>query len=152
MKLFLAPLQGFTTAEFRNLHEKHFGAIDAYFTPFVRLEKDALRRRDVRDIESSTVSRLIPQVLASNADELEKIIELLRPLELKEIDLNCGCPFPPVCNKGRGAGVLADPDTFAEMLDCIARHKDISFSLKMRLGLKSADEIKELVPSSIRRN
>ncbi|MBO6005759.1 MAG: tRNA-dihydrouridine synthase family protein [Paludibacteraceae bacterium] len=146
MKLFLAPLQGFTTAEFRNLHEKYFGAIDAYFTPFVRLEKDALRKRDVRDIESSTVSRLIPQVLASNADELEKIIELLRPLELKEIDLNCGCPFPPVCNKGRGAGILAHPDKFAEMTESLSRYNGISFSMKLRLGLNSADEIKELVP------
>ena len=75
MKLFLAPLQGLTTVELRNLHEKHFGGVDAYFTPFIRLEKGALRKRDVRDIENSTVSRLIPQVLAANADELEKIIE-----------------------------------------------------------------------------
>ena len=105
MKLFLAPLQGLTTAEFRNLHEKYFGGVDAHFTPFIRLEKGALRKRDGRDIENSTVSRLIPQVLAANADELEKIIEFLMPLGCKEIDLNCGCPFPPVCSKGRGAGL-----------------------------------------------
>ncbi|MBQ2050775.1 MAG: tRNA-dihydrouridine synthase family protein, partial [Paludibacteraceae bacterium] len=85
MKLFLAPLQGLTTAEFRNLHEKHFGGVDAYFTPFIRLEKGALRKRDVRDIENSTVSRLIPQVLAANADELKKILEFLMPLGFKEI-------------------------------------------------------------------
>ena len=68
MKLFLAPLQGLTTAEFRNLHEKHFGGVDAHFTPFIRLEKGALRKRDVRDIKNSTVSRLIPQVLAAKAE------------------------------------------------------------------------------------
>lgn len=146
MKLFLAPLQGLTTAELRNLHEKHFGGVDAYFTPFIRLEKGALRKRDVRDIENSTVSRLIPQVLAANADELKKILEFLMPLECKEIDLNCGCPFPPVCSKGRGAGILARQDVFAEMIDSLSQYKDISFSIKLRLGLNSADEIKELVP------
>ncbi|MBQ2590521.1 MAG: tRNA-dihydrouridine synthase family protein [Paludibacteraceae bacterium] len=146
MKLFLAPLQGLTTAEFRNLHEKHFGGVDAYFTPFIRLEKGALRKRDVRDIENSTVSRLIPQVLAANADELKKILEFLIPLGCKEIDLNCGCPFPPVCSKGRGAGILARQDIFAEMIESLSQYKDISFSIKLRLGLNSADEIKELVP------
>ena len=146
MKLFLAPLQGLTTAELRNLHEKHFGGVDAYFTPFIRLEKGALRKRDVRDIENSTVSRLIPQVLAANANELEKILEFLMPLECKEIDLNCGCPFPPVCSKGRGAGILARQDVFAEMIDSLSQYKDISFSIKLRLGVNSADEIKELVP------
>ena len=146
MKLFLAPLQGLTTVELRNLHEKHFGGVDAYFTPFIRLEKGALRKRDVRDIENSTVSRLIPQVLAANADELKKILEFLMPLECKEIDLNCGCPFPPVCSKGRGAGILARQNVFAEMIDSLSQHKDISFSIKLRLGLNSADEIKELVP------
>ena len=146
MKLFLAPLQGLTTVELRNLHEKHFGGVDAYFTPFIRLEKGALRKRDVRDIENSTVSRLIPQVLAANADELKKILEFLMPLECKEIDLNCGCPFPPVCSKGRGAGILARQNVFAEMIDSLSQYKDISFSIKLRLGLNSADEIKELVP------
>ena len=146
MKLFLAPLQGLTTAEFRNLHEKHFGGVDAYFTPFIRLEKGALRKRDVRDIENSTVSKLIPQVLAANADELKEILEFLMPLGCKEIDLNCGCPFPPVCSKGRGAGILARQDVFAEMIESLSRYKDISFSIKLRLGLNSADEIKELVP------
>ena len=146
MKLFLAPLQGLTTAELRNLHEKHFGGVDAYFTPFIRLEKGALRKRDVRDIENSTVSRLIPQVLAANANELEKILEFLMPLECKEIDLNCGCPFPPVCSKGRGAGILARQDVFAEMIDSLSQYRDISFSIKLRLGVNSADEIKELVP------
>ena len=32
------------------------------------------------------------------------------------------------------------------MIDSLSQHKDISFSIKLRLGLNSADEIKELVP------
>ena len=32
------------------------------------------------------------------------------------------------------------------MIDSLSQHKDISFSIKLRLGVNSADEIKELVP------
>ena len=35
MKLYAAPLQGFTEAPWRNLHQEVFGGIDAYYTPFV---------------------------------------------------------------------------------------------------------------------
>ena len=50
MKLYAAPLQGFTEAPWRNLHQEVFGGIDAYYTPFVRMEKGEFRNKDVRDI------------------------------------------------------------------------------------------------------
>ena len=58
MKLYAAPLQGFTEAPWRNFHEEVFGGIDAYYTPFVRIERGGFRNRDVRDIapENNTVS------------------------------------------------------------------------------------------------
>ena len=61
MKLYAAPLQGFTEAPWRNLHQEVFGGIDAYYTPFVRMEKGEFRNKDVREIASgnNTVSRLI---------------------------------------------------------------------------------------------
>lgn len=37
--LYAAPLQGFTELAWRNAHAQVFGGIDAYYTPFVRLEK-----------------------------------------------------------------------------------------------------------------
>ena len=40
MKLYAAPLQGFTEAPWRNFHEEVFGGIDAYYTPFVRIERE----------------------------------------------------------------------------------------------------------------
>jgi tRNA-dihydrouridine synthase len=72
MKLYAAPLQGFTEAPWRNLHQEVFGGIDAYYTPFVRMEKGEFRNKDVREIasENNTVSRLIPQLIASTPAEL----------------------------------------------------------------------------------
>lgn len=37
--IYAAPLQGFTEAAWRNAHEQTFGGVDAYYTPFIRLEK-----------------------------------------------------------------------------------------------------------------
>ena len=51
MKLYASPLQGFTEAPWRNIHHELFGGIDAYYTPFVRVEKGEFRNKDIRDIE-----------------------------------------------------------------------------------------------------
>ena len=37
--IYAAPLQGFTEVAWRNAHAQCLGGVDAYYTPFVRLEK-----------------------------------------------------------------------------------------------------------------
>lgn len=82
MKLYAAPLQGFTEAPWRNFHEEVFGGIDAYYTPFVRIERGGFRNRDVRDIapENNTVSHVVPQLIASTPVELERLAALLKDI------------------------------------------------------------------------
>ena len=65
MKLYASPLQGFTEAPWRNIHHELFGGIDAYYTPFVRVEKGEFRNKDIRDIEkdNNKVTCLIPQLI-----------------------------------------------------------------------------------------
>lgn len=38
--IYAAPLQGFTEVAWRNAHAQCLGGVDAYYTPFVRLEKE----------------------------------------------------------------------------------------------------------------
>ena len=59
LPIHFAPLQGYTEAFYRNAHAACFGGIDSYYTPFVRLEKDGFRNKDVREIapESNQVGR-----------------------------------------------------------------------------------------------
>lgn len=45
MKLYASPLQGFTEAPWRNIHHELFGGIDAYYTPFVRVEKGGVPKQ-----------------------------------------------------------------------------------------------------------
>lgn len=52
MKIFFAPLQGYTEAAYRKAHQEVCGGVDAYLSPFLRLEHGQIRRRDLRDISA----------------------------------------------------------------------------------------------------
>lgn len=56
--IYAAPLQGFTETAWRNAHEQSFGGIDAYYTPFIRLEKGTIRNKDKRDVSPEEIQFL----------------------------------------------------------------------------------------------
>ena len=151
LKIFAAPLQGFTEAAWRVAHNEVFGGVDAYFTPFIRYEKGGLRNKDRREVlpENNSGIRLIPQIMASEPEEMKALVDFIVSLGYKEIDLNMGCPFPLIANKGKGSGILPHPDKVAALMKCVNGYAadGISFSVKMRLGQVSADEWKEILPA-----
>ena len=120
-----------------------FKGIDAYYTPFIRLEKGhEFRPRDLRDCDPSvnTVERLIPQVLGGEPGELRLALTMLREKGFQQADINLGCPFPMIARKGKGAGLLPFPEKVKALLDILGEFKDITCSLKMRLGMERPDE------------
>lgn len=148
MKLYAAPLQGFTEAPWRNAHQEIFGGIDTYYTPFVRIERREFRTRDVRDImpENNTVSRLVPQLIASTPAELEQLSGLFIEKGYREVDINMGCPFPMIAKKHKGSGILPYQQEVKALLNELVHYPGIKFSVKMRLGWESADEWRALLP------
>ena len=55
MQILFAPLQGYTDFDFRNTHNAVYGHIDAYYTPFVRLESGGtFRPKDIKVTPRST--------------------------------------------------------------------------------------------------
>lgn len=148
MKLYASPLQGFTEAPWRNLHQELFGGIDAYYTPFVRAEKGEFRNKDIRDIEkeNNEVSHLIPQLIASTPAELEKLVGLFMEKGYNEADINMGCPFPLQAGRHKGAGILPYPSEVKVLLAELAHYPEMKFSVKMRLGWEYYDEWKAILP------
>lgn len=146
--LYAAPLQGFTELAWRNAHAQVFGGIDAYYTPFVRLEKGEIRNKDKRELlpAGNTVSRLIPQIVAAEPDEFRILVEQISGWGYREIDLNMGCPFPLIVNRRKGSGILPFPDKVAALLHEMETFPEIRFSVKMRLGWERADEWREILP------
>lgn len=147
MKLYIAPLQGYTDAPFRHFQQEIFGGADGAFTPFLRVEKDEPCRRTLRDIESALNEnhKPVPQIIFRDADEFAQLAAALKARGFRRIDLNLGCPFPPQVHKGRGAGVLLRPDVLESVADMVRDDSAVEYSVKMRLGVDSPDQWRPLV-------
>ena len=148
LPIHFAPLQGYTDVIYRNAHAACFGGIDAYYTPFVRLEKGTFRHRDVRGIEpgNNQVPHLIPQLIAPTAEKAEKILSLFIEKGYKEADINMGCPFPILAKRHNGSGILPYPEEVKALLSLITKYPQINFSIKMRLGWEDPEDCLKLAP------
>lgn len=146
IRLYLAPLQGFTDYAFRSVFCKLFGTPDASFSPFIETHKpDSRSFRDVIP-DRNTLGYLVPQVLGNDAGEMIPIIKQLQDMGYEEINWNLGCPYPMVTKKQMGAGLLTSPERIDSILADVFAETTCKFSVKMRLGLTSNDEWKALVP------
>ncbi|MBQ0069177.1 MAG: tRNA-dihydrouridine synthase family protein [Bacteroidales bacterium] len=147
LNIYSAPLQGYTDHIWRNNHAKYFGGITRYYTPFIRLEKGTIRNHDIKDINPDVnTSTVVPQIIACQPQEATILIDAIKNLGYTSIDINLGCPHPPVALKHKGSGMLKYPDEFAKFLQAIAQYRDIEFSVKMRLGWDDNKQWQEIVP------
>lgn len=146
--LHFAPLQGYTDDIYRRLHHHLVGGISAYHTPFVRREHGGVRPKDLRDIapEHNEGVPVVPQVIAATADEFAHLVDAVAERGYRRIDLNMGCPFPLQARHGKGCGLLAHPDSVGEIFDRMHSYPDLQFSIKVRLGWESSDELRTLWP------
>lgn len=137
-----APLQGYTDAAYRRAHWECAGGVGEYYTPFVRIEKGEVRRKDLRDTdpEGNRGVPTVPQVIARDGNELARLCDALQAQGWRRIDVNMGCPFPLQVHAGRGSGLLQHPDKLQELLAEMQRRPEVVFSVKMRLGQESTDE------------
>lgn len=148
-EIHFAPVQGSTDFTYRNLHQQHFGGIDAYYTPFIRLEKgESFRNRDLRDIdpELNRVDRLIPQLIASEPEELRTLLQTIAGKGHTQADINLGCPFPMLARRGKGAGILPFPEKVKALLEHIVDFPTVKCSVKMRLGWENPTDCLALLP------
>ena len=148
MKIYFAPVQGYTEAAYRNAHYSVFGGVDAYYTPFVRMEKGGFRNKDLRDIapENNKPDHIVPQLIANDKTEAQAIVNRFISLDYKEIDINMGCPFPRIVNQGKGSGILRDTAAVKGLMDIVKMYPDILFSIKIRLGWEDGKEAFNLLP------
>ncbi len=149
MKLYLAPMQGYTEAAWRHFHRSVYAGDYVAFTPFVRLERGEVRGRDMRDFTSQLngdCTRLIPQVIFRDVAELRLLVDALAQAGAREVNLNMGCPFALQTAKGRGSALLGRPEALEGLSDVREEFPDISFSVKMRVGHEKADEWRKILP------
>ena len=91
MKIYSAPIQGFTDCAWRNMHSAIFAnGIDRYYAPFLRIERGAFRNKDLRDIDpkNNIGYYLVPQIIACPVEQFHALIEKVASLGYREIDIN----------------------------------------------------------------
>lgn len=147
-ELLFAPLQGYTDAIYREVHAAVFGGVEAYYTPFVRLEKGEFRKKELNDIISvaNRAIPVVPQLIAATPDEFRRIARLFEEEGYRRADINLGCPFPKQVRMQRGAGLLPYKEECVALLQTVEEFPAIRFSVKMRLGWEDSGEALALLP------
>ena len=142
-----APLQGVTDNVWRMAQHEVFGGVDAYYAPFMRVEHGEIRRKDLRDVspERNAGVTLIPQILACQPDHALMMVNALLQMGYQRIDINLGCPFPPIALHRKGSGMLAHPDLVEAMFKALSA-VDVKYSVKMRLGWDRNDQWRDILP------
>lgn len=146
----LAPLRGVTVRCFRETFAREIesaGFTEAV-TPFVSAMPgvDPMNDRELRGAPPGGFL-VTPQFIGKDPQVLRGCLERVKAAGYATADLNCGCPFPMVRNKGRGSGLLGSPDLLAKMLEAGCETMGPgAFSVKARLGLRDAGELMSLMP------
>lgn len=147
-QIHFAPLQGYTEDIYRSAHQEIFGGVETYTTPFIRYERGEVRTKDLRDLDPlhNKGVNLVPQVITDGGEDLKKLLEVIRSNSYQRVDINMGCPFPLQTRHFKGCGLLPFPERIREISEVIKANEDMTFSVKMRLGLQDKNEWVKVLP------
>lgn len=143
MPVYFAPLEGVTDVVFRRLHHAQFPGVAKYFIPFIsptqHMTFSSREQRAVSPEENAGIPA-VPQILTKDAEHFLMTAKLLADAGFTEINLNLGCPSGTVTAKGKGSGMLRDPDALRAFLDRVCEGCPLPVSVKTRIGFSSCEE------------
>ena len=148
MRYYFAPMEGITDAPYRKVHHSFFPGLDAYYMPFISPTMHrSLTNRESRDLPmADAVSfRAVPQILTKVPEDFHWAAEQCAQRGYDEVNLNVGCPSGTVVSKGKGAGMLADPEKLDEFLEQVFENTPLPVSVKTRLGIAEAEEFPKIL-------
>ena len=148
MAVYFAPMEGLTDSLYRKAHHRHFPGVDAYYMPFLSpTVHRCLTPREARELPKahSVPFRAVPQLMTKVVEDFLWAAEVCRDLGYDEVNLNLGCPSGTVTAKGKGSGMLRDPEGLERFLDGIFEGTCLPISLKTRLGYADPEEFPRLL-------
>ena len=136
MRYYFAPMEGLTDSIYRRLHHKHFGGVDR-----------SLTHKEDRELPmaDSVPFTAIPQLLTKVPEDFLWAAQVCMDRGYTEVNLNTGCPSGTVVSKGKGSGMLRDPQQLDTFLDAVFTVCPVSISVKTRLGLEDPEEFPALL-------
>lgn len=148
MRYYFAPMEGLTDSIYRQLHHTYFPGIHRYYTPFLSpTVHRSLTPKEQRElpIADTLAYDVVPQILTKNAGDFLWMANQCADRGYREINLNLGCPSGTVTAKGKGSGMLTNPDNLDRFLDAIFSQAPVPISIKTRLGFNSREEFPALL-------
>ena len=143
MPMYFAPMEGLTDDIFRRTHRACFSGVDKYFIPFVAPTQHCVfmpKERTALLPENNRGLYAVPQVLTKNVEYFLWAAREIADIGYPEVNLNIGCPSPTVTTKGKGSGMLKDPESLQYFLDDIFSRSPLPISVKTRIGYDTPDE------------
>ena len=148
MRYYFAPLEGITDSIFRRLHHQFFPGVERYYTPFFSpTVHRVLTNREQRELPNADTLGFdtVPQVLTGNAGDFLWMAQVCADRGYAQINLNTGCPSGTVTAKGKGAGMLRDPDGLDAFLNDVFSRSPLPVSVKTRIGFDSPEELPRIL-------
>ena len=148
MQYYFAPMEVLTDSVYRRLHHTYFPGVDRYYMPFISpTVHRSLTPREARELPraDSEAFVAIPQIMTKVPEDFLWAAVQCAELGYGEVNLNLGCPSGTVVAKGKGSGMLADPESLDRFLDGIFTAAPLPVSVKSRLGLTDPQEFPRLL-------
>lgn len=145
MKYYMAPMEGLTGYVYRNAYHKFFRPMDRYFTPFIANKK--MSNGEIRDLlpEHNEGMHVVPQILTNRSEDFLAVAKEIAQYGYDTVNLNVGCPSGTVVAKGRGAGLLAEPEVLDRFLYEIFEGYAGKISIKTRIGMEDENEWQDIL-------
>lgn len=145
MKYYMAPMEGLTGYVYRNAYHKFFRPMDRYFTPFIANKK--MSNGEIRDLlpEHNEGMHVVPQILTNRSEDFLVVAKEIAQYGYDTVNLNVGCPSGTVVAKGRGAGLLAEPEVLDRFLYEIFESYAGKISIKTRIGMEDENEWQDIL-------
>lgn len=148
MRYYFAPMEGLTDSIYRRLHHKHFGGVDRYYMPFLSpTMHKTLTPRETRELPEASREAFVavPQILTKVSEDFLWAARLCADRGYDEVNLNLGCPSGTVTAKGKGSGMLQNPEGLDRFMEEIFAASPLSISVKTRIGYESQEEFVKLL-------
>ena len=148
MRYCFAPMEGLTDSIYRRLHHKYFPGVHRYYMPFFSPTiHRALTPREDRELPYADTESFaaVPQIMTKVAEDFIWAAGQCKERGYGQVNLNVGCPSGTVVAKGKGAGMLADPDSLDRFLDAVFAGVPLPVSIKTRLGIADPEEFIRLL-------
>ncbi|MGN0165431.1 MAG: tRNA dihydrouridine synthase [Lachnospiraceae bacterium] len=148
MNIQMAPLEGITTYIYRNAYNKYFTPADRYYIPFIGLsgeKKFSYKEKAELAAENNRNMVAIPQVITNSSEDFLNASGKFKDMGYDEININLGCPSGTVVHKGRGSGMLLEPEKLDRFLNNIFEKTTVKVSVKTRIGYENPHEWEKLL-------